>query len=96
MAGIQTVLGSDMETDMGSWTPFYEGLLNGPPGILELLAKREITATFFFTGARARKHPDVLQRVRPGQSRALNNGTRGVRINGGPASVPAADRWGTT
>ncbi|MBN1674794.1 MAG: polysaccharide deacetylase family protein [Kiritimatiellae bacterium] len=64
MAGIQTVLGFDMETDLGSWTPFYEGLLNGTPRILDLLGKRGIAATFFFTGDSARKHADVLRRVR--------------------------------
>jgi len=62
--GIRVVLGFDCETDIGSWTPFYEGLKNGTPTILNLLEKRRITATFFFTGEAARKHPSVLREIR--------------------------------
>ena len=31
------VFGFDMETDIGSWTPFYEGLVHGTPRMLDLL-----------------------------------------------------------
>jgi peptidoglycan-N-acetylglucosamine deacetylase len=41
------MLGFDMETDIGSWTPFYEGLTKGAPRILEVLSKNDIKATFF-------------------------------------------------
>lgn len=64
MSRMQVVFGFDMETDVGSWTPFYEGVKHGTPVILDILAQRGITATFFFTGDAARKHPDVVQAVK--------------------------------
>lgn len=64
MPPLTVVLGFDMETDIGSWTPFYEGLAHGTPVILDLLARHGITATFFFTGDAARKDPAVVQAVR--------------------------------
>jgi hypothetical protein len=60
----QAVLGFDMETDVGSFTPFYEGLVNGTPRMLDVLAGQGVDATFFFTGDAARKHPDVVRLVR--------------------------------
>lgn len=63
MNRMQVVLGFDMETDVGSWTPFYEGLVHGTPVILDILARHGITATFFFTGDSARKHPAVVRSV---------------------------------
>ena len=60
---VQAVLGFDMETDVGSFTPFYEGLIRGTPTILKILAKHGITATFFFTGDAARKHPLIVGQV---------------------------------
>lgn len=64
MSQIKVMLGFDMETDVGSWTPWYEGLVHGTPRILEVLRKRGIEATFYFTGASARKHPEVVRAVR--------------------------------
>lgn len=58
---IEVVLGFDMETDVGSWTPFYEGLVKGTPLMLEVLARRGVTATGYFTGDAARKHPEVVR-----------------------------------
>ena len=66
MAGMQAVLGFDMETDVGSFTPFYEGLVHGTPIILDLLARHGITATFFFTGDAVRTHPEVARLVLEG------------------------------
>ena len=63
MSKIQVVLGFDMETDIGSWTPYYEGVKNGTPAILRLLEGHGITATFFFTGDAAKKHPEVVTAV---------------------------------
>jgi peptidoglycan-N-acetylglucosamine deacetylase len=60
MSGMRVVLGFDMETDVGSWTPYYEGLQHGTPAILEVLAKHGITATFFFTGDSVRKYPEAM------------------------------------
>ncbi len=64
MSRMQVVLGFDMETDVGSWTPFYEGLKNGTPVILDVLERRGVSATFYFTGDAARKHPEVVQSVK--------------------------------
>lgn len=57
------VLGFDMETDIGSWTPFYEGLQHGTPRVLEVLNKHSARATFFFTGEAAATHPEVVKTV---------------------------------
>jgi peptidoglycan/xylan/chitin deacetylase (PgdA/CDA1 family) len=57
------VLGFDMETDVGSWTPFYEGLVHGTPRILDVLSRHGISATFFFTGDAVRSHPEVVKTV---------------------------------
>ncbi len=61
---MQVVLGFDMETDVGSWTPYYEGVAHGTPVILDILGRRGVTATFFFTGDVARKHPEVMGQVK--------------------------------
>jgi peptidoglycan/xylan/chitin deacetylase (PgdA/CDA1 family) len=60
---VVAVFGFDMETDIGSWTPFYEGLAKGTPRLLELLSEHEIRATFYFTGHAARTHPEVVRAV---------------------------------
>jgi hypothetical protein len=61
---LQVVLGFDMETDIGSWSSNYEGLLHGTPVILDLLARRGVTATFFFTGESVQNHPQVVEQVK--------------------------------
>ncbi|MCL4418466.1 MAG: polysaccharide deacetylase family protein [Actinobacteria bacterium] len=60
---IIVVLGFDMETDVGSWTPYYEGLKNGTPLILELLKNKNVKGTFFFTGEAVKINPDVCRLV---------------------------------
>lgn len=64
MSKISVVLGFDCETDVGSWTPFYEGVVHGTPVILELLDKHEITGTFFFTGDSVKKHVEAALQVK--------------------------------
>ena len=64
MNRMQVVLGFDMETDVGSWTPYYEGVAHGTPVILDILDRHDVTATFFFTGDAARKHPETVERVK--------------------------------
>lgn len=64
MNSIRTVLGFDMETDIGSWTNFYDGFRKGTPIILDILKKHDITATFFFTADSAKKNPDIVHMVR--------------------------------
>ena len=63
MSEITVVLGFDMETDVGSWSPYYEGLQHATPRLLDLLADRQATATFFFTGDSAREFPHIVQDV---------------------------------
>ena len=58
------VFGFDMETDIGSFTPFYEGVKHGTPQILKLLKKHKIPATFFWTGHAAENNPKMVARVR--------------------------------
>jgi len=57
------IFGFDMETDVGSWTPFYEGLVRGTPRILEVLERHAVSATFFFTGDAARTHPQIVKLI---------------------------------
>ena len=64
MDKIKVVLGFDMETDVGSWTPWYEGLKKGTPLILDILKKHGISATFFFTGDSAKKNPQTVHSVK--------------------------------
>ncbi len=58
------VFGFDMETDIGSFTPFYEGVKHGTVHILRMLKKHGIRATFFWTGHAAQNNPDMARRVR--------------------------------
>ena len=58
------VFGFDMETDIGSWTPFYEGLVRGTPRILEILDNHDVAGTFYFTGDAASSHPEIVHMVR--------------------------------
>jgi peptidoglycan/xylan/chitin deacetylase (PgdA/CDA1 family) len=63
MSALDVVLGFDMETDIGSWTPHYEGVKHGTPAILNVLAEHDISATFFFTGDAARKNPAAVKAI---------------------------------
>lgn len=56
---ITVIIGIDMETDVGSFTPYYEGLRNGTPLLLDLFDDLDVTGTFLFTGECARDNPDV-------------------------------------
>jgi peptidoglycan/xylan/chitin deacetylase (PgdA/CDA1 family) len=57
------ILGFDMETDVGSFTPEYRGLTDGTPKILGLLEELGIEATFYFTGHAAENHPEVIRMI---------------------------------
>ncbi|NPV53146.1 MAG: polysaccharide deacetylase family protein [Firmicutes bacterium] len=61
--GITVVFGFDVETDLGSWTPFYDGVEKGTPKLLELLGDADVKATFFFTGEAASKFPALVREI---------------------------------
>lgn len=63
MSTITTLFGFDMETDVGSWTPFYEGLKHGTPKLLDLLGRKGAQATFFYTGEAATIEPEMLPQI---------------------------------
>lgn len=63
MDSAYAMIGVDMETDVGSFTPFYEGTKHGTPFLIDLFEKKEIKATFYFTGECAKENPDVARMV---------------------------------
>ncbi len=63
MYNTYAVIGIDMETDVGSFTPFYEGVKHGTPRLLDLFREKDVKATFFFTGDSARENPEIARRV---------------------------------
>lgn len=58
------LLGFDMETDVGSWTPFHEGLRHGTPKVLEVFRRHGVTGTFYFVGLSAREVPESVLQTR--------------------------------
>jgi peptidoglycan/xylan/chitin deacetylase (PgdA/CDA1 family) len=64
MSKFEVLLGFDMETDVGSWTPFHEGLREATPKVLELFARHDVTGTFYFVGISAREVPESLLQVK--------------------------------
>ena len=63
MRKIQVVFGIDMETDIGSWTPFYEGVTKGTPLLLNLFAKKSIPVTAFWVADTARRFPEIVREM---------------------------------
>ncbi len=57
------LFGVDMETDVGSFTPYYEGAKHGTPLLLDLFKQKGVSGTFFFTGDCAKENPDVAKMV---------------------------------
>lgn len=57
------VIGVDVETDIGSFTPFYEGVRRGVPILLDMFDKHDIKGTFFFTGESAKENPEIAKMV---------------------------------
>lgn len=64
MSKFDVLLGFDMETDIGSWTPFHEGLRHATPHVLELFKKHEVKGTFYFVGHSARAVPESVLQVK--------------------------------
>lgn len=63
-AEFEVLLGFDMETDVGSFTPFHEGLRHATPKVLEIFRSHGVTGTFYFVGHSAREVPESVQAVR--------------------------------
>jgi Predicted xylanase/chitin deacetylase len=59
----EILIGIDMETDVGSFTPFYEGVKHGTPLLVDLFREKGIKATFFFTGEAAQENPEIAKLV---------------------------------
>jgi peptidoglycan/xylan/chitin deacetylase (PgdA/CDA1 family) len=60
---LTVVLGFDMETDIGSWTPYYEGLKHGTPRMLQIMADQGVSSTCYFVGQAAKDHPEIVRDV---------------------------------
>lgn len=60
---ITVLIGVDVETDVGSFTPFYEGAKKGVPILLDIFKDYGIKATFYFTGEAAHENPDIAKMV---------------------------------
>ena len=58
------VLGIDMETDIGSFTSGYEGVKHGTPRLLDIMGRRGVKATCFWTGHAAENNPAVVRAAR--------------------------------
>jgi peptidoglycan/xylan/chitin deacetylase (PgdA/CDA1 family) len=57
------IVSFDMETDLGNWGSTYEGVRQGTPAILEILARHALQATFLFTADAAQACPEAVQSV---------------------------------
>lgn len=64
MPSFEVLLGFDMETDVGSWTPYHEGLKHATPILLDLFQKHEVTGTFYFVGISAKSVPESVNLVK--------------------------------
>jgi peptidoglycan/xylan/chitin deacetylase (PgdA/CDA1 family) len=60
---LEVLLGFDMETDVGSFTPYHEGLRHATPKILAIFRRHGITGTFYFVGLSAREVPESVLAV---------------------------------
>lgn len=60
---IWVLMGVDVETDVGSFTPFYEGVRKGVPILLDIFERHGIKGTFYFTGEAARENPAQAKMV---------------------------------
>ena len=59
----KVLIGVDVETDVGSFTPFYEGVKKGVPILLDIFEKENVKATFYFVGEMAKLNPEIAKLV---------------------------------
>ena len=57
------LLSFDVESDIGSWTQNYNSVDKAIALILNVLIKKEVDATFFYTARAALHNPDILRKV---------------------------------
>ena len=85
------VMGFDMETDIGSFTPFYEGVKKGTPPLLTILRKNKVPSTFYWTGHAAENNPEMVTRV---QKAGHETGCHGLfHETLGDALFPLPNNW---
>lgn len=60
------IVGVDMETDVGSFTDYYNGIQKGMPRLLDILARNNAHATCFWTGHAAQNNANIVKSVREG------------------------------
>lgn len=58
------MLGIDMETDIGSFTSDYQGVTHGTPRLLDIMHRRKIRATYYWTGHAAQHNQAMVRSVR--------------------------------
>lgn len=63
MEKFTVLFGVDTETDVGSFTPFYESIPTGVPILLDIFDEKGVGATFYFTGECAKMNPDIAKLV---------------------------------
>lgn len=61
MVAPSVVIGVDVETDIGSFTPFCRGVEEGLPFISDLFEKKGINATFFVVAEIAQKFSELIR-----------------------------------
>ncbi len=62
--GFDVLLGIDMETDIGSFTSNYEGVIHGTPKLLEIMDKHNIKGTYYWTGHAAENNSEMAKKVK--------------------------------
>lgn len=62
-APIYAMMGVDVETDVGSFTPFYEGTKHGTPKLIDLFDSCGMKGTFYTVGQTAKDNPDSIRQI---------------------------------
>ena len=60
---MRVVISVDFEHDCPPFLTGYRGIEQGAPLLLDLLAEKQVHATFFTLGTVARRYPDVMKRI---------------------------------